>query len=90
MISTKRATLIICEKDKDKRNELIDKLSDENAKYLLKQYLKTGGGIRTMMVHIQLMLGNGLTGMQMVFQNVTISMKKATALLIRLHLMVKP
>ena len=39
MISTKRATLIICEKDKDKRNELIDKLSDENAKYLLKQYL---------------------------------------------------
>ena len=39
MISTKRATTIICEKDKDKRNELIDKLSDEDAKYLLKQYL---------------------------------------------------
>ncbi len=37
MISTKRATLIICEKDKDKRNELIDKLSEEDAKYLLKQ-----------------------------------------------------
>lgn len=35
MISTKRATLIICEKDKDKRNELIDKLSEEEAKYLL-------------------------------------------------------
>ena len=39
MISTKKATTIICEKDKDKRNELIDKLSDEDAKYLLKQYL---------------------------------------------------
>lgn len=39
MISTKRATTIICEKDKDKRGELIDKLSDEDAKYLLKQYL---------------------------------------------------
>lgn len=39
MISTKRATTIICEKDNDKRNELIDKLSDEDTKYLLKQYL---------------------------------------------------
>ncbi len=39
MISTKRATTIICEKDKDKRNELIDKLSEEEAKYLLKQCL---------------------------------------------------
>jgi len=37
MISTKRATTIICEEDKDKRNELIDKLSEEDAKYLLKQ-----------------------------------------------------
>lgn len=36
MISTKRATTIICEEDKDKRNELIDKLSEEDAKYLLK------------------------------------------------------
>lgn len=27
------------ERDKDKRNELIDRLSDEDAKYLLKQYL---------------------------------------------------
>ena len=39
MISTKRATKIICEKDKNKRNELIDKLSEEDSKYLLKQYL---------------------------------------------------
>ncbi|WP_367567286.1 hypothetical protein [Lacrimispora sp.] len=39
MISTKRATTIICEKDKDKRNELVDKLSEEDAKYLLKHCL---------------------------------------------------
>ena len=39
MISTKRATKIICEKDKNRRNELIDKLSEEDSKYLLKQYL---------------------------------------------------
>ena len=37
MISTKRATTIICEEDRDKRNELLDKLSEEDAKYLLKQ-----------------------------------------------------
>lgn len=39
MISTKRATMIICEKDKNKRNELIDKLTDKDVKYLFKQYL---------------------------------------------------
>jgi len=39
MISAKRTTIIICEKDKDKLNELIDKLSVEGVKYLLKQYL---------------------------------------------------
>lgn len=38
MISTRSDTTIICEKDKDKQNELIGKLSDKEAKYLLKQY----------------------------------------------------
>lgn len=39
MISTKSAAAIICEIDKDKRNKMIDKLSEEDAKYILKQYL---------------------------------------------------
>lgn len=39
MISTKRAATIILQTDKDKRNALIDNLSEEDAKYLLKQSL---------------------------------------------------
>lgn len=39
MISTKRANTIICETDKDKRDKLIDKLSEEDTKYLLKTAL---------------------------------------------------
>ena len=39
MISTKRAATIILQSDKDKRNDLIDKLSEEDVKYLLKQSL---------------------------------------------------
>jgi hypothetical protein len=39
MISVKRATTIILEVDIEKRNKLVDELSEEDAKYLLKQYL---------------------------------------------------
>ena len=39
MISIKRATTIITEKDETKRNEMVDNLSEEDAKYLLKQCL---------------------------------------------------
>lgn len=39
MISAKRAATIIFEVDRNKRNKLIDKLSEEDAKYLLMQYL---------------------------------------------------
>lgn len=40
MISAKRATVIVTEVDDNKRNELIDKLSEEDAKTLLKRCLK--------------------------------------------------
>ncbi|MFR3727719.1 hypothetical protein [Lacrimispora sp.] len=39
MISVKRATAIIFEADTEKRNELVDELSEEDAKFLLKQYM---------------------------------------------------
>lgn len=39
MISTKRAATIMLQTDKDKREALIDKLSEEDLKYLLKQCL---------------------------------------------------
>lgn len=36
MISTKRAAILLGEPDSEKRNQLIDKLTEEDAKYLLK------------------------------------------------------
>ena len=36
MISTKRAMSILSENNPEKRNEMIDKLKEEDAKYLLK------------------------------------------------------
>lgn len=39
MISTKRAMKIIAELDKDERNKMVDKLTEEDAKLLLKQCL---------------------------------------------------
>ena len=39
MISVKRATTIILEVDIDKRNKMVDELTEDDAKYLLKQYL---------------------------------------------------
>ncbi|MCQ4935051.1 hypothetical protein [Anaerotignum propionicum] len=39
MISIKGATTIITEKDETKRNELVDRLSEEDAKHLLKKCL---------------------------------------------------
>ncbi|WES36059.1 hypothetical protein P0092_09380 [Ruminiclostridium papyrosolvens DSM 2782] len=40
MITAKRAIKITTETDDNKRNELIDKLSEEDAKMLLKRCLK--------------------------------------------------
>lgn len=39
MISAKRAMSIFFEQDADKRNKLVDKLSEEDSKFLLKQCL---------------------------------------------------
>lgn len=39
MISSNRATALLLEPDKEKRNLLIDKLTEEDAKYLLKNAL---------------------------------------------------
>lgn len=39
MISAKRATTIIFEVNTEKRNKLVDELSEEDAKFLLKQYM---------------------------------------------------
>ena len=41
MISTKRAAKILFEPDDDKRNVMIDNLSGDDAKYLLKQCIST-------------------------------------------------
>jgi len=41
MISTKRAAKIILETDAEKRGKMIDKLTEEDAKYLLKKCLDT-------------------------------------------------
>ena len=41
MISTSRVTKILTEQDEEKRNKLIEKLTEEDAKYILKVWLKT-------------------------------------------------
>lgn len=44
MISTKHAMTIICEQDRVKRDAMIDKLSEEDVKYMLKLALSTVKG----------------------------------------------
>lgn len=39
MLTVKKAMTIMLENDANKRNEMIDKLTEEDAKYLLKQCL---------------------------------------------------
>ena len=41
MISTKRAMTIIFEQDREKRDAAVDKLTEEDAKYMLKLALVT-------------------------------------------------